>query len=621
MRATSLRLLVTALFLLCGAFASLSRGTSRASLKESILKRKAAKAKEDAEKEKKDVRDVAVEKPSAPVATQAAKAIKTDPRKSIERLPAATVTQAAKTVKIDSRNLDFAKKVAIRVSAGGLAAAVALKGFQLAKTFLERRNGERDSSSFIRETSPKSKESEAPLDAMQDILDIFSASSEGFKKLDFHEGNSSKVVHDDSPSSLKGHSTILIFDCDSKLNDAADKKARIEYFTLMANLTSSVDPATPTKTVYIPGKGNKHIMEESSLVKSVKDWNFVSGSKPGMRVARAVRDKFGVKDEELRIIVLDETQEVTSENALDLLRINPRGMPWAPNSLESIMQGGEVLKGSGSNSTEMIKLNEPLAVYFSASWCAPCKKFTPKLASKYSNGSSETSSKLGGMEVLFVSLDSEEDQFNSYRTSMPWPAVPFRDPRRALLQMALGVKSIPALVIIDEGGRIITSSGVTQLMGDENMEQFPWAADVVDLDAGNGALVEALQRGPALIVLTDKNDKAGLAQALGAVSRASKKSVTLPRSPREDLLFCVLDNNSKLASAIRSLANMESNSKSPGTSVVLLDLGSEQFSVMPASATGSMQESVATFARNFKRYAIPLSKIAIPQSSADAEEQ
>ena len=78
MRVTSLRLLVTALFLLCGAFASLSRGTSRASLKESILKRKAAKAKEDAEKEKKDVRDVAVEKPSAPVATQAAKAIKTE---------------------------------------------------------------------------------------------------------------------------------------------------------------------------------------------------------------------------------------------------------------------------------------------------------------------------------------------------------------------------------------------------------------------------------------------------------------------------------------------------------------------------------------------------------------
>jgi hypothetical protein len=55
--------------------------------------------------------------------------------------------------------------------------------------------------------------------------------------------------------------------------------------------------------------------------------------------------------------------------------------------------------------------------------------------------------------------------------------------------------------------------------------------------------------------------------------------------------------------------------------VVLLDLGSEQFSVMPASAKGSIQESVATFARNFKRYAIPLSKIAIPQSTAEAEEQ
>jgi thiol-disulfide isomerase/thioredoxin len=454
------------------------------------------------------------------------------------------------------------------------------------------------------------------LDPTQDILHIFSASStDGFKEIFIHDNNSSQVIKSADPFLLKGNYVVLIFDCDSKLDDTADKKARMDYFNLMANLTSSADPSTPMQTVYIHGKGNKHVFEEPTLVKSVKEWKFLSSSKSGLKISNAVRAKYGVKDEELRIIVLDDNQNVISENALDLLRINPRGMPWVPNSLASIMQGSEVFSGGGSNSTEKLDVSSPLAIYFSASWCAPCKKFTPKLVSKYSSNATDSIAKLGGMEVLFVSLDSEEDQFNSYRASMPWPAVPFRDPRRALLQMALGVKSIPALVLIDEKGHIVTSSGVTQLISDEKMERFPWGGDVVDLDAGNGALVEALQRGPALIALSSKEEKANMVSALGAASKSLKSEILLPRSPREDLIFCVADSSSKVASAIYSLCNYES--KSPDTMIVLLDLAGEQYSAMPKTSHGDLQTAVVNFATKYKRYALPLSKISIPATETE----
>ena len=217
---------------------------------------------------------------------------------------------------------------------------------------------------------------------------------------------------------------------------------------------------------------------------------------------------------------------------------------------------------------------------------------------------------------MFVSLDSEEDQFNSYRATMPWPAIPFRDPRRALLQMALAVKSIPALVLLDAKGKIITSSGVTQYMSDEKLEKFPWGGDVLDLDAGNGALVEALQRGPALIALSGKENRGDLVQALGTVSHAYKSEVVLPRSPREDLIFCVLDNSSKLAGAIRSLCNLESSPTTSDPTLVLLDLGNEQYSVVPKTAPSEVLASITSLADRYKSYSLALEKLNIPSAPA-----
>lgn len=524
--------------------------------------------------------------------------------------------EAVKTVKV--AGTEAVKKVAsspivrglaVRLGAGALAAAATYKGYQVFSSFLAKRKISPKSSGGGIATEPKVPS----IDVHQSLMDILSLAGDSFVELNATSFAPSVC----NPSTLQNNYVVVIFDCDAKLVESADRSARQDYFALMSNLTLSANPSVPMKTLYIPGKSNKHIMEDSALVKGCKGWNYLSSSRTALSAAKAIRAKYQVKDEELRIVILDGDQNVISENALDLLRINPRGMPWVPMSLDAIMKGGRVLSGAGSNDTTTLDAGSPMAVYFSASWCAPCKKFSPKLAAQYS-----AAAKLAGTEIVFVSLDTEEAEFHQYRASMPWPAVPFVDPRRALLQLALGVKSIPALVLLDGKGKVITSSGVTQFINDEKLERFPWGSDVLDLDSGNGTLVEALQRGPALIALTSDDKKQDASSALAEVARLSRKPIMMPRGPREDLVFCTLGNTGKLASAIRSLASLDGSPKD-GIVLILLDLSNEQFSVVEhknGQEASSLVTKVAQVAEKYKRYELALSPIKLPQSDSGVEE-
>ena len=90
-----------------------------------------------------------------------------------------------------------------------------------------------------------------------------------------------------------------------------------------------------------------------------------------------------------------------------------------------------------------------IALYFSAKWCGPCKAFTPKLIELY-NEVNKTEKRL---EIVFVSGDNDEDQFQAYFKDMPWLAVEFDD---ALDEVTAKypVNQIPTLIIIDANGNI-----------------------------------------------------------------------------------------------------------------------------------------------------------------------
>lgn len=60
-------------------------------------------------------------------------------------------------------------------------------------------------------------------------------------------------------------------------------------------------------------------------------------------------------------------------------------------------------------------------LYFSAHWCPPCKAFTPQLAEIYKTCLDKGQS----LEIIFISSDRSENDFDEYYKEMPWTAIPY----------------------------------------------------------------------------------------------------------------------------------------------------------------------------------------------------
>lgn len=95
--------------------------------------------------------------------------------------------------------------------------------------------------------------------------------------------------------------------------------------------------------------------------------------------------------------------------------------------------------------------NKFFGLYFSAKWCGPCRNFTPKLIDFYN--------KSENFEVIFVSLDKNQNEFNEYFSKMPWKSLPFDKERSEELSEFFGVQGIPTLILVDHEGNILTRQG------------------------------------------------------------------------------------------------------------------------------------------------------------------
>jgi len=132
--------------------------------------------------------------------------------------------------------------------------------------------------------------------------------------------------------------------------------------------------------------------------------------------------------------------------------------------------GATLLTKDGEKPTAEVLEGKVVLIYFSAHWCPPCRGFTPKLAEWY-----KTDLRAKGLEVVFVSSDKSEDQFKSYFEEMPWVALPFSDrERKAALSKKFKVSGIPALIVLDTDGSVITTEGRAAVSKDPTGENFPW---------------------------------------------------------------------------------------------------------------------------------------------------
>jgi nucleoredoxin len=141
--------------------------------------------------------------------------------------------------------------------------------------------------------------------------------------------------------------------------------------------------------------------------------------------------------------------------------------------------GDELVSKDGTVKTsEALKGKTVLGLYFSAHWCPPCRKFTPILSEKY------TKLKNAGkeFELVFVSSDRSQKDFDEYHGSMSFMAMPYsnRDGKEELSDM-FEIEGIPSLVFVDaETGKLITDEGREEIMKDKFIENFPYTPKPFD---------------------------------------------------------------------------------------------------------------------------------------------
>lgn len=131
------------------------------------------------------------------------------------------------------------------------------------------------------------------------------------------------------------------------------------------------------------------------------------------------------------------------------------------NVLASQFKGDLVSSKNGSLvpfDDEPLAKKKLIALYFSAHWCGPCRKFTPQLVEFYNRVAPQHPE----FEIVFVSNDRSPSAMETYMRDMqmPWPAIAYAKlPGKEALKKYAG-ENIPCLVLLDNNGAVVSDSNV-----------------------------------------------------------------------------------------------------------------------------------------------------------------
>ena len=135
-----------------------------------------------------------------------------------------------------------------------------------------------------------------------------------------------------------------------------------------------------------------------------------------------------------------------------------------PEKASKVSLPDELLDAMGKAVSGETLSGKYIGLYFSASWCPPCRTFTPKLVEFHNANKAK-------FEVLLVSADNSEKAQANYmkKYMMPWLAVKHQSIAANLLVKKMGVSGIPFLVILAPDGSVVTKDGRGDLdsMGDK----------------------------------------------------------------------------------------------------------------------------------------------------------
>jgi nucleoredoxin len=222
--------------------------------------------------------------------------------------------------------------------------------------------------------------------------------------------------------------------------------AAVQSEVTARHVIGSLDPA-----------GEKNLLQAGAspaLIDGLKKGAFAV---PASEVA-AVQAELAAKAQK-RAAELQESRKLDTLYQAKTAEVHKAPTPTSPagsRTIASLVKGATVNSRNGilrpCLDTEFEK-KKLIGLYFSAHWCAPCRKFTPTLVAYYNRVAAAHPE----FEILLISNDKDAAAMESSMRDeqMPWPALSFDKVagNAALLKYA-GV-GIPCLVVVDDTGKVI----------------------------------------------------------------------------------------------------------------------------------------------------------------------
>ena len=172
------------------------------------------------------------------------------------------------------------------------------------------------------------------------------------------------------------------------------------------------------------------------------------------------RHKMEENDRE-RTLAAEQAKKNDAIYAKQLLRQRTRIFKHGPDAIADVAKGNLVRFQNGnlvSVSDDDLAEKKIYGLYFSAHWCGPCRKFTPKLVDYYNQVVKDHPE----FEVIFVSSDKSADAMATYmgEAGMLWPAIEFGKLANVPSLKKYAGDGIPDLVVVDATGKVLADSYV-----------------------------------------------------------------------------------------------------------------------------------------------------------------
>jgi len=280
----------------------------------------------------------------------------------------------------------------------------------------------------------------------------------------------------------------------------------------------------------------------------------------------------------LVVVDLKTGKLITSEGTSCVMEDEEgKEFPWRPKTFKEIWpdkilmeKGKDGAEDTFMNSSELKDKN--LMLYFSASWCPPCRQFTPKLSDAYDT----LKKKYDDFELVFVSSDREEETFDDYFSKkMSFLALPYqhRDVK-AYLSSRFQIQGIPSLLILGpeetNGDRPLINGFVRPFIERRQYDEYPFPMKKYG-DIGSETC--NLNEEKALIIFGENCDDGEQIDIKDVMKEVAQKLKEEKKD--EGFYFLWALESSHTTNQIRKLTMLPTVEKSEDPAMIILDIPDE----------------------------------------------